>query len=94
MRRPVDVKAHFHSLPSVGLFLFGQAASVLPSALFVSDIRSVPGGFSCFSRCCYLPIIAGKPPKVCPIFAPPRADDSLAASAADLRHRRNDQILV
>jgi hypothetical protein len=33
-----------------------RAASVaiLPSALFVSDIRSVHGGCSRFSRCCYL----------------------------------------
>jgi len=36
MRRPVDVKAHFHSFLSVTLSLFSQAASVaiLPSALF------------------------------------------------------------
>jgi len=36
MRRPVDVKAHFHFLLSVSLFPFSQAASVaiLPSALF------------------------------------------------------------
>jgi hypothetical protein len=36
MRRPVDVKAHFLFLLSVGLFLLSQAASVaiLPSALF------------------------------------------------------------
>jgi hypothetical protein len=36
MRRPVDVKAHFHLLLSVNQFPFGQAASVaiLPSALF------------------------------------------------------------
>src|SRR5271155_3797424 len=37
-------------------FPFGQAApvAILPSALFVSDIRSVQGGCSRFSRCCYL----------------------------------------
>jgi len=36
MRRPVDVKAHFHLLLSVNQFPFSQAASVaiLPSALF------------------------------------------------------------
>jgi len=36
MRRPVDVKAHFHFLLSVSLFPFSRAASVaiLPSALF------------------------------------------------------------
>src|SRR5580692_2083027 len=28
--------------------------AILPSALFVSDIRSVLGGCSRFSRCCYL----------------------------------------
>ena len=35
---------------------WSRAASVaiLPSALFVSDIRSVHGGCSRFSRCCYL----------------------------------------
>jgi hypothetical protein len=44
MRRPVDVKAHFHFLLSVNLFHFSQAApvAILPFALFV------------FSRCCYL----------------------------------------
>jgi hypothetical protein len=37
MRRPVDVKAHFHFLLAVSLFPFSQAASVatLPSALLV-----------------------------------------------------------
>src|SRR5580658_2740294 len=37
-------------------FLLSQAApvAILPSALFVSDIRSVQGGCSRFSRCCYL----------------------------------------
>jgi hypothetical protein len=56
MRRPVDVKAHIRFLLSLSLLSFSQAASVaiLPSALFVSDIRSVPGGCSRFSRCCYL----------------------------------------
>jgi len=36
MRRPVDVKAHFHLLLSMNQFPFSQAASVaiLPSALF------------------------------------------------------------
>jgi len=36
MRRPVDVKAHFHLFLSVNQFPFSQAASVaiLPSALF------------------------------------------------------------
>jgi hypothetical protein len=36
MRRPVDVKAHFHLLLSVNQFPLSQAASVaiLPSALF------------------------------------------------------------
>src|SRR5579859_3601545 len=59
MRRPVDVKAHFYILPSVTLFPFSQAASVaiLPSALLLSDIRSVLGGCSRFSRCCYLIIV-------------------------------------
>jgi hypothetical protein len=48
MRRPVDVKAHFHFLLSVNLFHFSQAApvAILPFALFVSDIRSVQGGCS------------------------------------------------
>ena len=43
-------------LLSVILFLFNQAASVaiLPSALFGERYRSVPGGCSRFSRCCYL----------------------------------------
>src|SRR5580658_1305500 len=37
-------------------FLLSQAApvAILPSALFVSDIRSVLGGCSRFRRCCYL----------------------------------------
>jgi hypothetical protein len=37
-------------------FLLSQAApvAILPSALFVSDMRSVQGGCSRFSRCCYL----------------------------------------
>src|SRR5580658_2801981 len=37
-------------------FLLSQAApvAILPSALFVSDVRSVLGGCSRFSRCCYL----------------------------------------
>src|ERR1700674_2151155 len=61
MRRPGDVKAHFHFLSfflSVSLFPFSQAApvAILPFALFVSDLRSVPGGCSRFSRCCYLRI--------------------------------------
>jgi hypothetical protein len=61
MRRPVDVKAQFLFLLSVSLFLFSQAASVaiLPSALFVSDLRSVPVGCSRLSRCCYLRIDLG-----------------------------------
>src|ERR1700721_3542986 len=56
MRRPVDVKAHFDFLLSQNQFLLSQAApvAILPSALFVSDIRSVLGGCSRFSRCCYL----------------------------------------
>jgi hypothetical protein len=56
MRRPVDVK---HTLTFCFLRAsshFSQAApvAILPSALFVSDIRSVQGGCSRFSRCCYL----------------------------------------
>jgi hypothetical protein len=58
MRRPVDVKAHcWVCFSSFHAFLpFSQAASVaiLLSALLVSDIRSVLGGCSRFSRCCYL----------------------------------------
>src|ERR1700722_10459935 len=56
MRRPVDVKAHFDFLLPSNQFLLSQAApvAILPSALFVSDIRSVQGGCSRFSRCCYL----------------------------------------
>ena len=63
MRRPVDVKAHFRFLLSVSLFPFNQAApvAILPSALFVSDIRSVLGGCSRFSRCCYLIIDLSSP---------------------------------
>src|SRR5271166_837717 len=43
MRSPVEVKAHLHFFLSVILFPLSQAASfaILPSALFVSDIRSV-----------------------------------------------------
>src|ERR1700693_3369845 len=56
MRRPVGVKAHLFFLLSQSQFPFNQAApvAILPSALFVSDIRSVQGGCSRFSRCCYL----------------------------------------
>src|ERR1700733_7003761 len=56
MRRPVDVNAHFDFLLPSNQFLLSQAApvAILPSALFVSDIRSVQGGCSRFSRCCYL----------------------------------------
>src|SRR5580704_11297105 len=55
MRRPVDVK---HTLTFFFLRVSSHSAkpppAVLPSALFVSDIRSVQGGCSRFSRCCYL----------------------------------------
>ena len=70
MRRPVSVKnVFFFFFPVRVFFSLGfcfsflwiplhssRAASVaiLPSALFVSDIRSVHGGCSRFSRCCYL----------------------------------------
>src|ERR1700733_3146541 len=56
MSRPVDVKAHFCFLFSFSLFPFSLAApvAILPSALLVSDIRSVQGGCSRFRRCCYL----------------------------------------
>jgi hypothetical protein len=52
---------HPFCLPA--LFPVRQAApvAILPSALFVSDIRSVPGGCSRFSRCCYLIIDLGSP---------------------------------
>jgi hypothetical protein len=44
-------------------FPFSQAApvAILPSALFVSDIRSVRGGCSRFSRCCYLISVLSSP---------------------------------
>src|ERR1700722_14651001 len=56
MRRPVYVKAHFDFLLPSNQFLLSQAApvAILPSALFVSDIRSVQGGCSRFSGCCDL----------------------------------------
>src|SRR5258708_13358386 len=59
MRRPVDVKAHFRFLLSVSLFHSAKpplSPSFHPHS-FVSDIRSVPGGCSRFSRCCYLIIV-------------------------------------
>jgi hypothetical protein len=56
MRRPIRVKSFFISLRDCFVFPFSQAASVatLPSALELSDFRSVPVGCSRFSRCCYL----------------------------------------
>src|SRR5258708_39322577 len=59
MRRPVDVKAHFRFLLSVSLFHSAKpplSPSFHPHS-FVSDIRSVLGGCSRFSRCCYLIIV-------------------------------------
>src|SRR5215470_6527311 len=56
MRRPVDVKAHFCSLLSVSLSQSAKpplSPSFHPHS-FASDIRSVHGGCSRFSRCCYL----------------------------------------
>src|SRR5260370_39347392 len=60
MRRPVDVKTHFHFL---FFFPLASSRSAKPplspsfhSHSLVSDIRSVPGGCSRFSRCCYLRI--------------------------------------
>src|SRR5260221_5970200 len=56
MRRPVDVKAHFRFLLSVSLFHSAKpplSSSFHPHS-FVSEIRSVLGGCSRFSRCCYL----------------------------------------
>jgi hypothetical protein len=56
MRRPVDVKAHFHFLLSVSLFPFSQAASVaiLPSALFCERYSLGASWVFSFSRRCYL----------------------------------------
>ena len=60
MRRPIDVKAHFHFL---SFFLRESLFPSQPSRLcrhpsirtvFVSDICSVQGGCARFSRCCYL----------------------------------------
>jgi len=55
MRRPIPVKS-VSTLYVLFIFPFSQADSVatLPSALLVSDFRSVPVGYSRFSRCCYL----------------------------------------
>ena len=46
MRRPVDVKAHFFFLFSFSVCSQAAPVAILPFALFVSDIRSVPGGCS------------------------------------------------
>jgi hypothetical protein len=74
IRRPVSVKNVFLLLSCKGVFLFlfslsflwsslhsSRAASVaiLPSALFLSDFRSVQVGRTRFSRCCYLIIDLG-----------------------------------
>ena len=59
MRRPVDVKAHVHFLLSVGPVPSAKpplSPSFHPHS-FVSEIRSVLGGCSRFSRCCYLIIV-------------------------------------
>src|SRR6202166_2155325 len=56
MRRPVDVNAHFRFLLSV-LCSHSAKPPLSPSFhphSFVSDLRSVLGGCSRFSRCCYL----------------------------------------
>jgi len=56
MRSPVDLKAHFRFLLSVSRSHSAEpplSPSFHPHS-FVSDIRSVPGGRSRFSRCCYL----------------------------------------
>jgi hypothetical protein len=62
MRRPVTVKVVLF-LPKRESLPLSQAASVaiLPSALFVSDDRSVQVGCTRFSRCCYLIIDLGSP---------------------------------
>jgi hypothetical protein len=56
MRRPVEVKAHFHFFLSVTLSPIGQAASVaiLPSALFGERYSLGARWVFSFSRCCYL----------------------------------------
>ena len=56
MRRPVDVKAHLRFLLSVSLSYSAKpplSPSFHPHS-FVSGLRSVQGGCSRFSRCCYL----------------------------------------
>src|ERR1700686_577154 len=58
MRRPVDVKAHFRFLLPL-VWSHSTEPPLSPSFhphSFVSDIRSVQGGCSRFSRCCYLRI--------------------------------------
>ena len=56
MRRPVDVKAHFHFLLSFSLFPFSQAApvAILPFALFCERYSLGARWVFSFSRCCYL----------------------------------------
>ncbi len=43
--------------PWVCSIQLSRLVAILPSALFVSDIRPVLGGCSRFSRCCYLTIV-------------------------------------
>jgi hypothetical protein len=60
MRRPVSVKSVF--FPPYKSFLHSSRAAsvaILPSALFLSDFRSVQVGRPHFSRCCYLIIDLG-----------------------------------
>src|SRR6266478_602137 len=60
MRRPVDVKAHFRFLLSMNIWSHSAKPPLSPSFhphSFVSDIRPVLGGCSCFSRYCYLIIV-------------------------------------
>src|SRR6266404_8297379 len=55
MRRPVGVKWSFLSFRGTRFFSRRVAnVATLPSALFVSDFRSVQVGCSRFSRCCHL----------------------------------------
>src|SRR6202040_933116 len=58
MRRPVSVKLVFLFFSPQGFCVSAEpplSPSFHPHSL-VSDIRSVPGGYSRFSRCCYLRI--------------------------------------
>jgi hypothetical protein len=77
--------------PSVCSY-FSQAASaaILPSALLVSDFRSVLGGCSRFSRCCYLIIVLsshrfgeGRSKKTKYLKPKPRTDQAKFADICD-----------